>query len=223
MYKQLLAGVLAAVLAAPALAIPSSLYGDPESGDELFTFTDTDGVNDDSSFLTEFAWGQLLSTETFGLYQYDEGTNSIVNSLTLFSENDWIGSSSVVEWDIANETASNEHGTIDISLADYAFGLFFSVDGDTYYSQAAFNDNGEDHFGFYWDTDGSTIHDLHVYAEDDGFGFITKDIIEVGIDDVAPWDGGGGNPDVNPIPTPGGIALLSIGLFGMGFSRRFLK
>ena len=222
MKKQLLVGIIAFVLASSAFALPTNIWGDPDSGDELFTFTDTDGTNDDSTFLTEFAWGQLFSTERFGLYQYDSGSDAIVNSLVLFDENDWIGSSSVVSWDLGAETASNEYGSIDISLADYAFGLFYEVDGDTYYSQSDLNAGGTDHFSFHWDDDNSTIHDLHVYAEDDGTNIFTRDFIEIGIDDVTRWVPGDDVVVVN-VPTPGGIALLSLGLFGMGFARRILS
>ena len=224
MKTQLLAGAITAALASPAFAIPLTHNGIADSGTGLFQWTDTDGVNDDSGHEIHFHYGSFNSTHTFGIFSYDVDTATIIDTVDIFRDSDHIGASSNLQIDELAGVATSQYGTLDIGFDDYAIGFFFDTEG-TFYSLDSLNPSGGDFSGAFFEPVASLENfDLTLMIEDDGIGPITYDRITVEISDIEAWaSNGGGGGGGNTVPTPGGIALMSIGLMGMGFSRRFLK
>lgn len=205
--------VFALIFSSTAFAapiIPAQINGIDDSGDSLFTLTDVDNQFDDSNFEMVFRFGQFNTNDhAFGLYHYDYINESISSVLTIFDETVAVNDESNVVWDLLAMTASSSLGSIDLSLADgLAFGLWFQSDGDTYYSQAMFNDGELDHFGLYWETDPYVDANLYVYAVDDGADR-TLDYMELAVNDVVPV----------AVPEPSIAVLAGLGLLMLGAGR----
>lgn len=190
--------------------VPAEYNGLEDSGDTLFTLTDADAVLDDSGFEMVFRYGDFNTNDhAFGLYHYDYLSQSIASTLTIFDASVAAGDNSNVIWDLMTMTASSMFGSIDLTLADgLAFGLWFQSDGDTYYSQAMFNDGGYDHFGFYWETNPFVDANLYVYAVDDGSDQ-TLDYMELAVNDVVPFQ----------VSEPSVALLAGLGLLVLGLGR----
>jgi hypothetical protein len=186
---------------ANAALIPTSINSLNDSGDELWTLTDSNGLFDDSGFELSFSFGSFNSPDhEFGLFQYDAASDSISDTLAIFDSNDSPGDRTNVIWNFVSDKVHTRHGNLDL-MSGMTFGFYFQSDGKKFYSQAALNQGGKKHFGFYWNTDPFSTTNLIVYAGDNGRG-LGYDHIQVSVDDV------------RPIPEPNTLALFGIALLG---------
>jgi hypothetical protein len=220
--KNLILGAVLATMAfvSSAAIIPASQFGNPETGDNIWEFTDTSGNVDDAGFVltAEFGGSNSGISRSFGLYQYDAVGETMLNSLQIFDSADLLGlTSTSVNLDQGASTVTTQYGFIDTSLAlGEIFGFYFTSDGTTTYSQEGFNPGDADFFGFYDESDPFSLYNNHIYAEDNSgqIDWVTMSITDINTDRIV-----GTTVDV---PEPASALLLGAGLLGL-VTRRKLK
>jgi hypothetical protein len=215
--KFLTALLMCFAMTANAGIVPATLYGEVDSGDELWTFTDTSGNLDDAAFFVNAAYGQFNTQDhSFGLYQYDINNNSMINQLQIFDTSSLDGlSSSNVLLDQVAQTVTTSYGSIDTSLAQgLGFGWYFTSDGFTSYSQSQFN-GGTDYFGVYTETDPFSAFNTHLYAQDNDTGS-NLDYVKMSISDVRT----GGINQILQVPEPTTLALFGLAALGLRLRKR---
>ena len=166
--------------------------GYPDSGDEVWSTTDTDGWNDDSGF---YLRSDVSSGDTFGLYSLNTA-GSVVSTLAIFTDTDTVGDSSNVVFD--GTDVLTKYGSI--SLIDNLFGFYYTDQNAVYYSQTSLN-GGADKFSFHPVDDRFVDEDLFVVYGDD---------FAISVNDVA----------VSHVPVPAAVWLFGSGLIGLAAFRK---
>jgi hypothetical protein len=206
---------LVALLALPVSAAPmldTIVPGAPalsDTGQELFSVSDIDGLDDD---ITSFIIGRSAGfSNSLGIYDPTDFTRSL--ELYDASVDPGFGSGVVLNWDGTTTTYSIEgQPTNFLQLTDSVFGLYLDNGTDRLYSQAILNAAGFDQLAVY---------------ETEGQGGTTN-----GFDLVFAWEDivGGGDMDYNDavfgcidctaaVPSPAPLALMGMGLALMGWRR----
>lgn len=213
------------VLSTSAMALPllSDILGYncgyfADTGAEAVVLTDTDGIEDDSTFFLYLELAGFADTNTFGIYSYtlDESGNviGVIDTLQVFAGDDSPGSfiptSVEVSFDLDTGTATCGSNT---ALIGSTFGFYLTTtegNGYTYYSHTALNSDNFDHFLIFDTRLGNIGGSDIVVAMEDLYGGGDQDYDDMVI----------GATDVAPVPEPATLLLIGSGLLGIGAFRK---
>lgn len=212
-----LLGTLAFTVGANASLILSDFLpftpGLADTGDELFSVSDIDGVDDD---ITSFILGRSASfSNAFGIYDPLDITNVLQVSDGIAPAG--FASGEVLEFNNATQSyqLAGTVGTYSTTAANSVFGLYIDTGFDRFYSQADLNADGLDHLlTFATEGQGGLTNAFdYVFAWEDAFGggdMDYNDIITGCIDCTA----------ARAVPEPAPVFLMGLGLMAMGVAAR---
>jgi hypothetical protein len=204
---------------APALA---------NNGAESFTLSDFDGISDD--FFATIVLEQASYESNMGIYDFtvdSYGNVTIHDTLEIFAASNEPGiltGSQTVNFDLINNIAFiDDDGITGYSVTDTQsnigqnFGFYLEVTNthNTFYSHVSENADGVDHLAVFETAGqgGSTNSFDLILAWEDLYNGGDEDYTDMVV----------AINDISAVSEPGTLALLGLGLFGLGAARRKQK
>jgi len=182
-----------------------------DTGDELFSVSDIDGVDDD---ITSFILGRNAGfSNSFGLYDPLDFTRTLeVYDGTV---DEGFGSGVVLNYANAGPTSTYSiegQPALFLELQDPFFGLYIDNGSDRYFSQSALN-GGDDHMlSFATEGQGGISNGFD-------FVFAFEDLPNLGDGDYNDLVVGCIDCTAQPVPSPAPLALMAAGLGLLGVRR----
>jgi len=146
-------------LSTSALALPFTTDLSQDLGHETFFLDDVGGLSTNSLFEIKLEEAGQANTNTFGMYQYNNGasvgTLGTAVSLELFDGADTVNEVAKLSWDLVTDTLSlfkSSDGLVfhevvlgALALDHDGFGFYLDTIGGTFFSETALNADGIDH------------------------------------------------------------------------------
>ena len=218
---KILIGSIMLLLSSVTFAIPMSLgditgnglHTETDTGDERFMLTDTSGVLDDATVFLMFEMAGNHGINAFGIYDDSASLEVFAGSISPLS-------AATLNWDTGTDMVTLVGSGISATIDETNFGFYLDTVDGRFFSESTLNGGFDYMQSFnvgdsgYADLLGANMvlafEDLADYHTDYDY----NDMV-IGISDINPV-----GPTTQSVPEPMPLALMGLGLVGLGMVKR---